>query len=127
MKIAVFLYSPPTSDNTIKALEFCQQAVKDGHTIERVFCYQDGVYLANNLMVTPQGELNIQHHFKAFAKAYKTRLIACIASCLRRGVLTQKEATRHTKAAGNFDAQFELAGLGEYFDACHSTDKIVEF
>jgi len=54
-------------------------------------------------------------------------LIACIASCLRRGILDETEADRYEKQAHNIRPGFTISGLGQLIDASLNADRVVTF
>ena len=52
MNFALLITAPPLHEQAWHALHFCEAARAQGHTVERVFFYGDGV-LHGNLLNTP--------------------------------------------------------------------------
>ena len=128
MKILITVYGAPySSQSGLSALNYAEAALKLGQEILRVFFYHDGVYAASNLVAAPQDETDINQRWQNLAQDHDIELIACIASCLRRGILDQTEADRYDKPAANISPGFEISGLGQLIDASINADRIVTF
>lgn len=128
MKFAVVVLGAPQSSNACtSALHFARAVVSEGHELLRVFFFEDGVLAANALAVPPDDEINITEAWQTFAEEYGVELIACIASCLRRGILDDTEAARYDKGNGNLAGGFEISGLGQLIDATLNADRVVTF
>ena len=119
--------APYTSQAPATALAFCQALLDTGHRCDRVFLYGDGVYLASALNTPPSDEPDWTAQWQALVRAHTIPAIACIASCLRRGLLDEQEATRYQKAGANLAGGFDIAGLGEWVEAQTASDRVIYF
>ncbi|MBT4491985.1 MAG: sulfurtransferase complex subunit TusD [Gammaproteobacteria bacterium] len=128
MKFSIVVYGAPySSEGCLSALKFAESVITNGHEIVRVFFYQDGVYTANVLIAPPQDEIDISQAWGQFGIDHDIELIACIASCLRRGILDETEASRYEKRSDNLRAGFTISGLGQLIDASLNADRVVTF
>ena len=119
--------APYSSQSSLSALHYAKAVLRQGHSIHRIFFYQDGVFNANALVTPPQDETDIVQGWSEFGQANNIELIACISSCLRRGILDETEAGRHAKPAANIAAGFTISGLGQLIDACFESDRVMTF
>lgn len=128
MIISVMVTGSPVSQQAAQsALSFCEAALSAGHQIYRVFFYEDAVYVGSALSVSPQDERNLNVAWSEFVQRHQLDAVICVASALKRGILNNSEATRYQKPAANLAAGFELSGLGQWVDACLSSDRVVSF
>jgi tRNA 2-thiouridine synthesizing protein D len=96
MIFSLAVYSAPhSSQASYSAYQFAVALLNQGHSLHRVFFYQDGVHNATSLATPPQDEFNLQKAWQQLAKDYQLDLVVCIAAALRRGVLNEGEATRY--------------------------------
>ncbi|MFT5561303.1 MAG: tRNA 2-thiouridine synthesizing protein D [Candidatus Azotimanducaceae bacterium] len=124
--IAVFA-GPQNSEAPLSALHFAKAVVSAGHDLTRVFFYHDGVSTASLLNTPPQDEPDVTKEWSEFGQQHQLEMLVCVASALRRGILDQTEATRHSKPAANLAAGFEIAGLGQLIDVALNVDRLVIF
>jgi tRNA 2-thiouridine synthesizing protein D len=128
MIISLLIYaSKSASQSEQTALRFAKSAVKQGHSIHRVFFYGDSVNSISNLRVTPRDEINLASQWTEFANKHTIDLVVCIAAAVKRGVLDENEAKRHNKAAANLMPGFQLSGLGQLADAQIQSDRLITF
>jgi tRNA 2-thiouridine synthesizing protein D len=128
MIFSLAIYAAPyTSQASDSAYRFALALLENGHTLYRVFFYQDGVHTASSLSTPQQDETHFTQNWQALAKNHNIDLVVCIAAALKRGLLNQQEATRYDKAAYNLAAGFELSGLGQLVDAAVISDRLVTF
>ena len=128
MKFAVVVYGAPySSQGCLSALKFAEAILNEGHEILRVFFYHDGVYTANNLIAPPQDEPDIPAMWQSLAEANGLDLVACISSCLRRGIVDETGASRYGKKADNLRDGFTISGLGQLIDAALTADRLITF
>lgn len=128
MKFSILVYGAPYSCSaSLSALHYAHALLAEGHDIYRVFFYMDGVYNANRLITPPQDETDLVQAWGEFAAANGLELHACIASCLRRGLLDEAEASRHDKPAANLAPGFVITGLGQLIDALLASDRTMTF
>ena len=98
-----------------------------GHSIERLFFYQDGVHNATQLAQLPQGEFDLPSVWQQFVQQHQLDAVVCIAAALRRGVVNEAEASRYNLAAASLAQGYELSGLGQLVDAAVTADRLVTF
>ncbi len=128
MKFAIVVQgSPYSSQSCHSALSFAEALIRGGHELLRVFFYHDGVLVANRLTASPQDEQDIGAAWQTFAEQNEVELVACIASCLRRGILDENEAARYEKGASSIAPNFMISGLGQLIDATINADRVVTF
>ena len=128
MNFAIVVHGAPySSEACLSALNFAKAVLASGHSINRVFFYHDGVHTANSLIAPPQDEAPVSKQWQEFGIENNIELIACIASCLRRGVLYETEANRYEKSDCNIAHGFTISGLGQLIDASINADRVVTF
>ena len=128
MKFVIVVYSAPcSSEGCLSALRFTEAVLAEDHEILRVFFYHDGVYTANKLIAAPQDEVDVAAMWQALGQTNGLDLVACIASCLRRGIVDSTEAARYEKAADNLREGFTISGLGQLIEASLNADRVVTF
>lgn len=128
MKFAIVVQgSPYASQSCHSALSFAEAVVRSGHELVRVFFYHDAVLVADRLVAPPQDERDISAAWQTFAESNDVELVACIASCLRRGILDKTEAERYEKDAATIAPGFVISGLGQLIDATMNADRVVTF
>ena len=128
MIISVMVTGTPASQQSAQsALSFCAAALGDGHSIYRVFFYEDAALIGSSLTVTPQDERNLNAAWSEFIQQHQLDAVICVASALKRGILDAGEAVRYQKPAANLAAGFDISGLGQWVDACLNSDRVVSF
>ena len=128
MRYSLLVQGPPYSRQAShSALRFARALLARGHELESVFFYHDGVYNAARLAAPPQDEPHLVDAWRALHDEYGTRLQVCIAAALRRGLLDEREASRHGKAGHSVEPPFELTGLGQLIDLGLGSDRLVTF
>lgn len=118
---------PYASLAPLSALRFTKAALAAGHTIQRVFFYQEGVALANALSCPPQDEINLTKAWQALAAEHQLELSVCVAAALKRGIVDAKEAARFGLVHHNLAEGFVLTGLGQLVDGMANADRTVTF
>ncbi|MEP1703053.1 MAG: sulfurtransferase complex subunit TusD, partial [Marinobacter sp.] len=81
--------APYSSQAPQTALAFARAVLANGHRIDRVFLYGDGVHLASALTSPPSDEVNWSQAWQDFLGSHDVAGFACIASALRRGIVDQ--------------------------------------
>ncbi|GED22512.1 sulfurtransferase complex subunit TusD [Halomonas sabkhae] len=128
MRYAILLMGAPYSTQAShSALRFARAVVARGHRLECVFFYHDGVHNAARLAAPPQDEPHLVDGWIALHTEHGVSLQVCIAAALRRGLMDQREASRHGKAGYSVEAPFELVGLGQLVDLGLDCDRLVTF
>ena len=115
------------SSASFHALKFTQAALNAGHSVVRVFFYQDGVFNTNSLNSPASDEFDLHSAWKALAKTHSIELVNCVSAALRRGVLSQQDARENGKNQWNLDAPFVMGGLGELVTGIEQADRLVSF
>jgi tRNA 2-thiouridine synthesizing protein D len=118
---------PDQQSQALSALEFTQALLAQGHKVERVFFYQQGVLTASSLRTPAQGELNITQLWQQLQVENKLELDVCIAAALQNGIVDKTESERYELGAHNLASGFHLAGLGQLAGATIACDRVVTF
>lgn len=127
MKFTIAIYSPPQSPASRRALHFAQAVLANGHQIERLFFYQQGIYNAVSSIVTSQDEFDVHLAWQHFIQANNIDAVVCIAAALRRGQLDAGEAKRYKKLAATIMSPWQLSGLGQLHEAIQESDRFIRF
>lgn len=128
MRYALLVQGAPySSQASHSALRFASAVLARGHRLECAFFYHEGVYNAARLAAPPQDEPHLYDAWCALNTEHGTQLQVCIAAALRRGMLDEREASRHGKSGHSVEPPFELTGLGQLIDLGQSVDRLVTF
>lgn len=127
MKFTIAISASPQCAASRRALYFAKAVLSQGHIIERLFFYKEGVYNAVNNTVSAQDELNMAEQWHEFIVKHKLDAVICIASALKRGLLDVVEAQRYNKTAITIDKPWLLSGLGQLHDAIQQSDRFISF
>lgn len=128
MKYTLVLQSAPENRSLhLSAINFARALVESGHTITRLFFYNDAVRCASSNTVPPQDELSIEQQWRDFQSEYGIDAVVCIAAALQRGILDRNEADRYQKQGVTLFENYQLAGLGQLAEACRLSDRVVSF
>lgn len=128
MIFSLAVYSAPySSQASYSAYHFAVAAINQGHSLHRVFFYQDGVHNSTSLAAAPQDEFNLQQAWTCLASDRNVDLVVCIAAALRRGILDEREANRYDKLAYNLSNGFSIGGLGQLIEAAVVSDRLITF
>ncbi|ATZ63656.1 sulfurtransferase complex subunit TusD [Acinetobacter bereziniae] len=122
MSTLLLITAAPSSIHAWHALGLAQ-ALKAKDQEFRVFFYQDGVQVANNLQWIPDDQRNLSVEWQKLA----IRLPVCVSAALARGITDQENAKRHQIQTHNLAKGFDLVGLGELADAVQYTDRLIQF
>lgn len=127
MQFTLVLSAAPHDPATRRALCFAKAVLEAGHSLQRLFFYQDAVHIASRLLVLPQDEPNWAQQWQALVLEHQLDAVVCIAAGLRRGVLDADEARRYQKDSDNLAAGFVLSGLGQLHEALQSGARTLHF
>lgn len=119
--------APLTSGAHFSALRFARAALADGHQLHSIFFSQEAVSLANRYACPPQDEADLRQAWLQLAQQAGCELQVCIAGALRRGILDQREASRHGLQGASLADGFVLTGLGQLVDAMQQADRTLTF
>ena len=109
------------------ALLFARALIKEGHQLESVFFYREGVMNANQLSAPASDEVDVVRAWQQLRAESGVALNICVAAALRRGVTDAQEAARLQLAGSNLQPGFELSGLGALAEAALRCDRLVQF
>ena len=109
------------------AYQFASTLIEVGHTLTRVFFYQDGVLNGNALTAPASDEFDLVAAWQQLAQAHNVELHTCVAAALRRGIVSEQEAQQNQLPNHNLATEFELAGLGGLAEVLLSTDRVIQF
>lgn len=128
MIFSLAIYSPPySSQASDSAYRFAEALLAQGHSLYRIFFYQDGVHNGSRLLTPPQDEPDLASRWHDLAKKNQIDLVVCIAAALKRGLLNEEEADRYEKPAFNLHDDFAISGLGQLVDAALMSDRLITF
>ena len=117
MKFGILVNEGPfTHQASDSAYHFAKAAIAKGHTVERVFFYNDGVNNANRLSEPQSDDRNLVNLWSTFAEEHNADLVVCIAAALRRGIKEE-----------NLADGFRISGLGQLVEAGIENDRLVVF
>ena len=122
MSTLLLITSAPTSIHAWHALGLAQ-SLHEKHEEFRVFFYQDGVSVANDLQWVPDDQRNLKTEWQKLS----IRLPVCVSAALARGISDEENAKRHQLQQFNLAHGFELVGLGELADAVECADRVLQF
>ena len=115
------------SQSARSAYQFAKALIAKGHSLVSVFFYQDGVTNGSALTVPANDEFDLVKAWQTLATEHDVRLETCVAAALRRGVVSQDEASQHGLAQSNLAEGFHQAGLGSLAEAMLVQDRVVQF
>jgi tRNA 2-thiouridine synthesizing protein D len=98
-----------------------------GHSIKRVFFFDDGTYNGSSQAIFPQDETDRLQPWLDLSQQHSVELILCISSAIRRGLLDDTEAQRYDKSGSGIHSAFTVSGLGQLVDATAHSDRLVTF
>jgi len=127
LRYGLVVLAAPTRLGNRRAYQFAQALLDEGHSIGRVFFYDDGASTGLSAVVTPQDEHNSVDQWADFGKRHNIELVVCIASALKRGVLDETEAKRYDKNQATLHPGFQIGGLGLLVDAAAHCDRLITF
>lgn len=109
------------------ALRFTQAALAAGHQIICVFFYQDGVYNSTDLSLPASDEQDVITHWKQLATLHQVPLVNCVSAALRRGMVSEQDASENSLSHWNVGKSFIMGGLGELVTGIESADRLIRF
>ena len=127
MNFVLAVHGAPHSSNSGEhAIGFAKAAMAQGHHIERVFFYHDGVLHGLSSQVTPQSENDLYKAWSELAD-HGVELAVCIVSAIKRGVINAEEQARYERTSHTLAVGFELVGLGQLIAGIQHADRYIEF
>ena len=119
--------APYGSEASSQAYLFARALLVQGHTLRKVFFYQEGVLNANALTSPASDEQDLVTAWQGLAQEHSVELDVCVAAALRRGVVDAAEAATAQLSAANVQPPFVLSGLGQLAEAALGVDRLVQF
>ncbi|ALB68430.1 tRNA 5-methylaminomethyl-2-thiouridine synthase TusD [Cronobacter dublinensis 1210] len=128
MRFALMVTGPAYgTQQASSALQFAKALLAEGHSLESVFFYREGVYNANQMTAPASDEFDLVRAWEALHNENGVALHICVAAALRRGVTDEHEARQQGLAGANLQPGFVLSGLGALAEAALTCDRVVEF
>lgn len=109
------------------ALQFAKALLAEGHSLEGVFFYREGVYNANQFTSPASDEFDLVRAWQQLHDENGVALHICVAAALRRGVTDENEARAQDLTGANLQPGFQLSGLGALAEVALTCDRVVEF
>ncbi|MGA0805244.1 MAG: sulfurtransferase complex subunit TusD [Pseudohongiellaceae bacterium] len=119
--------APYSSQAALSAWHFCTAVLAEGHSIQRLFFYEDGVLNASAAIVPPQDELHLPRAWQQLIQQNGIDAVVCVSSALKRGVVDASEAERYGLAAASLLPGFVIGGLGQLVESCVQADRVISF
>ena len=117
MRYLIMLHGKAWSEQSVlSACQFSEAAIAQGHIIDAIFLYQDGVTNALPNLEISSDELNGQSELLKLHKAFGVPLWLCVTAGVKRGI---HEA--------HVEHGFKIAGLAEFAERCSVVDKVIQF
>ncbi|CCP04677.1 putative tRNA 2-thiouridine synthesizing protein D [Erwinia amylovora Ea644] len=115
------------SQHASSAWLFASELVAQGHTLESIFFYREGVLNASELNAPASDEVDLTRRWQQLRQQHGVALNICVAAALRRGISDEQEAANLGLASANLAQGFTLTGLGALAEAALSCDRLVQF
>ncbi|MCV9879484.1 sulfurtransferase complex subunit TusD [Brenneria izbisi] len=109
------------------AFQFAQALLAEGHRLESVFFYREGVLNANQLTSPANDEFDLVRAWQRLGQEHDVALNVCIAAALRRGIADQQQAEQLKSGSANLQSGFTLSGLGELAQSVLACDRVIQF
>lgn len=128
MKFSIIVRAAPyASQAPSTALHVAREVLGQGHELQRLFFFEEGVHNASRLVVAPQDETDWPAEWEALIRYHQLDAVVCVASALKRGVLDEREAQRYERGSANLRSCFSIGGLGQWLEACQESDRVLTF
>ncbi|KJF95687.1 sulfur transfer complex subunit TusD [Photobacterium angustum] len=125
---AIVVNGPAYGNQTSRsAYQFASALIEEGHVLQRVFFYQDGVLNGSALTAPASDEFDLVAAWQELAKTHNVELQTCVAAALRRGIVSEQEAEQNQLSAVNLADGFEQAGLGGLAEVMLTVDRVIQF
>lgn len=128
MRFALLVTGPAYgTQQASSAWQFAQAVLAEGHALESVFFYREGVYNANQLTSPASDEFDLVRAWQRLHQERGVALHICVAAALRRGVTNESESGHPELPGANLADGFSLTGLGALAQAALTCDRVVQF
>lgn len=114
-RFVLSLHTPPSDHDTAQRIvKFANACLAQGHTIDAIFLYQQGIYHASTHFDLSSDELQISALWQQLADQ-KLNLMLCVTAAQKRGLDIKNTGV------------FKVAGLAEFAMLASDADKWVQF
>ena len=114
-RFVLSLHTPPSDhDTTQRIVKFSHACLAQGHSIDAIFLYQDGIYHASTHFELASDELNLSSLWQQLADK-NINLMLCVTAAEKRGLDMQNTGV------------FAVAGLAEFAMLASEADKWIQF
>ncbi|BED89269.1 sulfurtransferase TusD [Pseudoalteromonas sp. MM1] len=114
-RFVLSLHTPPSDhDSTQRIIKFANACLAQGHTIDAIFLYQNGIYHASTYFELASDELQTPTYWQQLADK-NVNLMLCITAAEKRGLDTSQTGV------------FTVAGLAEFAMLASEADKWIQF
>lgn len=128
MRFALMVTGPAYgTQQASSALLFARALLAEGHTLESVFFYREGIYNANQLTAPASDEVDLVREWQSLNAQHGVALHICVAAALRRGVTDDEQAKALGLNVSNLQPGFTLSGLGALAEAALTCERMVQF
>ncbi|PJG83221.1 sulfurtransferase complex subunit TusD [Caviibacterium pharyngocola] len=110
------------TQGAFSAYQFAEALLAQGHRIDQIFFFRDGVMNGNAFIHPANDEFHLQQAWQTLGETHQIPLHLCIAASQRRGVVDPltTSSEQHNLASG-----FVAAGLGEFMKAVLEADRVI--
>lgn len=128
MRFALMVTGPAYgTQQASSALLFARALLAEGHSLESIFFYREGIYNANQLTSPASDEVDMVRAWQVLHQQHNVALHICIAAALRRGVTDAEQSEAEGQSISNLQPGFTLTGLGALAEAVLTADRVVQF
>ena len=128
MRFALMVTGPAYgTQQASSAWLFAQALLAQGHQLDSVFFYREGVLNASLLNSPASDECDLTRQWQQLQQQHGVTLNICVAAALRRGITSQQEADNLDLPVANLADGFQLSGLGALAEAVLRCDRMVQF
>ncbi|MDA3134416.1 sulfurtransferase complex subunit TusD [Atlantibacter subterranea] len=128
MRFALMVTGPAYgTQQASSAYQFARAVIDEGHRVESVFFYREGVYNANQLTSPASDEFDMVRAWQRLSEEQGVALHICVAAALRRGITDDEQAHQLNLPGANLQPGFTLSGLGALAEAALTSDRMVQF
>lgn len=128
MRFALMVTGPAYgTQQASSAYQFARAVFDEGHRVQSVFFYREGVYNANQLTLPASDEFDMVRAWQRLSEEQGVALHICVAAALRRGVTDEEQVRQLNLPAANLQPGFTLSGLGALAEAALTSDRLVQF
>ncbi|WP_432454740.1 MULTISPECIES: sulfurtransferase complex subunit TusD [unclassified Agarivorans] len=108
------------------ALNLANAIVQQGHALNTVFFYLEGVSNAIVSALPASDEVDFHQAWLDLKVRANCELLVCSAAAYRRGVVTQQDAQNHGLESWSMSEHFSMSGLAEMSMAMLAADRVVQ-